>query len=127
MDITIVSTTPYPGQKPGTSGLRKKVAEFQQPRYLENFVQSIFDSIEIPSGAVLVLGGDGRYYNRQAIQVILKMAAANGFAKGLVGRGGSLAGQRGAAGRPLRPVASGSVAREGDSRLDHDLRVRLSR
>ena len=90
MDITIVSTTPYPGQKPGTSGLRKKVAEFQQPRYLENFVQSIFDSIEIPSGAVLVLGGDGRYYNRQAIQVILKMAAANGFAKVLVGRGGIL-------------------------------------
>jgi phosphoglucomutase len=90
MDATIVSTAPYPGQKPGTSGLRKKVTEFQQPRYLENFVQSIFDSIEIPPGAVLVLGGDGRYYNRQAIQVILKMAAANGFAKVLVGRGGIL-------------------------------------
>ncbi len=90
MEVTAVSTTPYPGQKPGTSGLRKTVAEFRQPRFLENFVQSIFDSIEIPPGAVLVLGGDGRYYNREAIQVILKMAAANGFGKVLVGQNGIL-------------------------------------
>jgi phosphoglucomutase len=90
MEHRIVATTPFPGQKPGTSGLRKTVAEFRQPHYLENFVQSIFDSIEIAPGAVLVLGGDGRYYNREAIQIILRMAAANGFAGVLVGQNGIL-------------------------------------
>ncbi|MDE2118905.1 MAG: alpha-D-glucose phosphate-specific phosphoglucomutase, partial [Betaproteobacteria bacterium] len=79
MGIRVVSTRPFPDQKPGTSGLRKKVAVFRQPHYLENFVQSIFDSIAAPQRATLVLGGDGRYYNREAIQIILKMAAANGF------------------------------------------------
>lgn len=90
MDIRITPTTPFDDQKPGTSGLRKKVAVFRSPRYLENFVQAIFDTIAAPSGSALVLGGDGRYYNREAIQVILKMAAANGFGKVLVGRGGIL-------------------------------------
>ena len=90
MSTRTVNTQPYPDQKPGTSGLRKKVTVFQQPHYLENFVQSIFDSIGITPDATLVLGGDGRYYNREAIQVILKMAAANGFARVLVGRGGIL-------------------------------------
>ena len=90
MNIRTVSTQPFPDQKPGTSGLRKKVPVFQQPNYLENFVQSIFDSIAAPKGATLVLGGDGRYYNREAIQIILKMAAANGFGQVLVGRGGIL-------------------------------------
>jgi phosphoglucomutase len=90
MSIRTVSTHPFPDQKPGTSGLRKKVPVFQQPHYLENFVQSIFDSISAPKGATLVLGGDGRYYNREAIQIILKMAAANGFSQVLVGRGGIL-------------------------------------
>jgi phosphoglucomutase len=90
MSIRTVSTQPFPDQKPGTSGLRKKVPVFQQPNYLENFVQSIFDSIAAPKGATLVLGGDGRYYNRPAIQIILKMAAANGFGEVLVGRGGIL-------------------------------------
>jgi len=90
MQIHTVATTPFPDQKPGTSGLRKRVPVFQQARYLENFVQSIFDTISIPHGATLVLGGDGRYYNREAIQVILKMAAANGFARVLVGRDGIL-------------------------------------
>ncbi|OIR10613.1 phosphoglucomutase [mine drainage metagenome] len=90
MNIRTVSTQPFPDQKPGTSGLRKKVPTFQQPHYLENFVQSIFDSIAAPQGATLVLGGDGRYYNRVAIQTILKMAAANGFGQVLVGRGGIL-------------------------------------
>ncbi|MBI5918429.1 MAG: alpha-D-glucose phosphate-specific phosphoglucomutase [Nitrosomonadales bacterium] len=90
MTIRTVPTQPYSDQKPGTSGLRKKVPVFQQPNYLENFVQSIFDSIAAPTGATLVLGGDGRYYNRQAIQIILKMAAANGYGKVLVGRGGIL-------------------------------------
>lgn len=90
MQVSLINTTPFPDQKPGTSGLRKKVKVFQQAHYLENFVQSIFDSLEITSGAVLTLGGDGRYYNAQAIQTIIKMAAANGFAKVLVGRGGIL-------------------------------------
>ncbi len=90
MSIRTVSTQPFSDQKPGTSGLRKKVPAFQQPHYLENFVQSIFDSIAAPQGATLVVGGDGRYYNRTAIQIILKMAAANGFGKVLVGQGGIL-------------------------------------
>ncbi|NMG07174.1 alpha-D-glucose phosphate-specific phosphoglucomutase [Brasilonema sp. UFV-L1] len=85
-----IQTQPFTDQKPGTSGLRKKVSVFQKPHYLENFVQSIFDSLEGYQGQTLVLGGDGRYYNRQAIQTILKMAAANGFGRVLVGQGGIL-------------------------------------
>ena len=88
MNIRTVSTTPFSDQKPGTSGLRKAVTVFQQPHYLENFVQSIFDSLEGSQGKTIVLGGDGRYYNREAIQIILKMAAANGIGKMLVGKGG---------------------------------------
>ncbi len=84
------STQPFLDQKPGTSGLRKKVTVFQQANYLENFVQSIFDSIEIGANAALTLGGDGRYYNSTAIQTIIKMAAANGFAKVIVGQNGIL-------------------------------------
>lgn len=90
MNIHTVSTQPFADQKPGTSGLRKRVQVFQARHYLENFVQSIFDSLEGYQGQTLVLGGDGRYYNRQAIQIILKMAAANGFGRVLVGRGGIL-------------------------------------
>ena len=90
MQIRMVATTPFTDQKPGTSGLRKRVQVFRQPHYLENFVQSIFDTIAAPPDSVLVLGGDGRYYNREAIQIILKMAAANGFGRVLVGRGGIL-------------------------------------
>lgn len=90
MQLTDVRTTPFADQKPGTSGLRKKVAVFQQPHYLENFVQSIFDSVPDLRGRTLVLGGDGRYYNLTAIQTILKMAAANGVARVLVGRDGLL-------------------------------------
>ncbi|MGK7910878.1 MAG: alpha-D-glucose phosphate-specific phosphoglucomutase [Synechococcus sp.] len=90
MNVKTISTTPYTDQKPGTSGLRKKVPTFQQPNYLENFVQAIFDSLEGFEGATLVVGGDGRYYNREAIQIILKMAAANGFGKVLVGENGIL-------------------------------------
>lgn len=88
--VKIVATTPFEGQKPGTSGLRKKVTVFQQPHYLENFVQAIFESIGEVAGKTLVIGGDGRYYNRPAIQIILKMAAAAGFAKVMVGQGGIL-------------------------------------
>ena len=88
--IRTVPTTPFDDQKPGTSGLRKKVPHFQQPNYVENFVQSIFDSLENFAGKTLVIGGDGRYFNREVIQVALKMAAANGFGRVLVGRGGIL-------------------------------------
>ena len=90
MTIQTISTKPFADQKPGTSGLRKQVSVFQKSHYLENFVQSIFDSLEGIQGQTLVLGGDGRYYNRQAIQIILKMAAANGFGRVLVGQGGIL-------------------------------------
>lgn len=90
MSIKTIATTPFTDQKPGTSGLRKKVTAFQSAHYLENFAQSIFDTIDAPAGSTLVLGGDGRYYNREAIQIILKMAAANGFGKVLVGQGGIL-------------------------------------
>ena len=90
MNVQTITSQAFADQKPGTSGLRKKVAVFQQPHYLENFVQSIFDSIDLPQGATLTLGGDGRYYNRDAIQIILKMAAANGFGRVLVGQAGIL-------------------------------------
>ncbi|CAD6872565.1 alpha-D-glucose phosphate-specific phosphoglucomutase [Methylomonas fluvii] len=90
MTTTITKTTPYDDQKPGTSGLRKKVKVFQQPKYLENFVQSIFDSLEDFQGKTLVIGGDGRYFNRKAIQIIIKMAAANGFGELIIGQGGLL-------------------------------------
>ena len=90
MKITTVGTTPFAGQKPGTSGLRKKVRVFSQPGYLENFVQSIFDQLDGQQGKTLVLGGDGRYFNDVAIQIILRMAAAAGFGRVLVGRQGIL-------------------------------------
>ncbi|MGA1263253.1 MAG: alpha-D-glucose phosphate-specific phosphoglucomutase [Prochlorothrix sp.] len=90
MNIHTIATQPFSDQKPGTSGLRKKVPVFQQRHYLENFVQSIFNSLENFAGQTLVVGGDGRFYNRQAIQIILKMAAANGFGRVLVGQGGIL-------------------------------------
>jgi phosphoglucomutase len=88
--VRVMTTKPFDDQRPGTSGLRKKVAEFLQANYLENFVQSIFASLEVCAGATLVLGGDGRFYNRHALQVVLKMAAANGLGRVLVGRGGIL-------------------------------------
>jgi phosphoglucomutase len=90
MSIQTLSTKPFSDQKPGTSGLRKSVKVFQSPHYLENFVQSIFDSLADIKGQTLVVGGDGRYFNRPAIQVILKMAAANGFGKVMVGHQGIL-------------------------------------
>jgi phosphoglucomutase len=85
-----IATTPFVDQRPGTSGLRKKVSVFEQPNYLENFVQAIFDTVGAPPGSTLVVGGDGRYHNLEAIQTILRMAAANGFGRVLVGRGGIL-------------------------------------
>jgi len=88
--IRTVTTKPFDDQKPGTSGLRKKVPVFQQPNYVENFVQSIFDALEGYEGKTLVLGGDGRFYNREVIQKVLAIAAANGFGKVMVGQGGIL-------------------------------------
>ena len=90
MMITTHAATPYPDQKPGTSGLRKKVRVFQQPNYAENFVQSVFDVVEGKQGATLVIGGDGRFLNREVIQVAIRIAAAAGFARIVVGRGGIL-------------------------------------
>ena len=94
MQINTVQTTAFGDQKPGTSGLRKKVKVFQQPHYLENFVQSVFDTLiekeGMPADATLAVGGDGRYYNRHAIQTIIQMAAANGFARVIVGQAGIL-------------------------------------
>jgi phosphoglucomutase len=103
MDIRTVSTTPFEGQRPGTSGLRKKVETFRGPRYLENFVQSIFDTQPQLRGAALVLGGDGRFFNREAIQTILRLAAANGVGRVLVGRGGILS----------TPAASAVIRKHG--------------
>ena len=90
MNIETVKTTSFEDQKPGTSGLRKKVTVFQQPHYLENFIQSIFDVAQNSRNQILVLGGDGRYYNREAIQIIVKIAAANGISKILLGQNGLL-------------------------------------
>ncbi len=97
MAIQTIPTQPFDGQRPGTSGLRKKVAVFMQPRYLENFVQALFDVLNASgaagnalAGQTLVMGGDGRYFNRSAVQIILKLAAANGVARVLLGQGGIL-------------------------------------
>ena len=90
MTIQTHATTAFEGQKPGTSGLRKKVRVFQQSGYAENFIQSVFDVVPRPEAATLVLGGDGRFYNRTVIQQAIRMAAANGYARVLVGQGGIL-------------------------------------
>lgn len=90
MAIQVINTAPMAGQRPGTSGLRKKVGVFSEPQYLENFVQSVFDTLGDCRGQTLVLGGDGRYYNRAAIQTVLRMAAAHGYARVLLGQGGIL-------------------------------------
>ena len=93
MNIITHSTTPFEGQKPGTSGLRKKVTVFQQPHYLANFVASIFAAVKPEdgfAGKTLVIGGDGRFYNDTAIQLVIKMAVAQGFSRILIGQNGIL-------------------------------------
>lgn len=90
MSIRTVPTRPIDGQRPGTSGLRKKVKVFQEPGYLESFVQSVLDSLDGLAGQTLVLGGDGRFFNKEAIQTILRMAAANGIGRVVVGQDGIL-------------------------------------
>jgi phosphoglucomutase len=105
MTVRIIATSPIDGQMPGTSGLRRKTREFMRPGYLENFVQSLFDAIGGLRGKTLVLGGDGRFFNREAAQTVLKMAAANRAARVIVGRGGLLS----------TPAASGVIrARRAD-------------
>jgi phosphoglucomutase len=90
MPIREIQTKPYSDQKSGTAGLRKKVAMFQQPHYLENFLQSIFDVEPGLRGNTLIIGGDGRFYNREAIYTAVAMAAANGVARVVIGQGGLL-------------------------------------
>lgn len=93
MNISTIQTQPFEGQKPGTSGLRKKVTVFQQPHYLANFVASLFAVVKPAegfSGKTLVVGGDGRFYNDTAIQLVIKMALAQGFSKILIGQNGIL-------------------------------------
>ena len=90
MQIHQLPTQPFNDQKPGTSGLRKKVRVFKQEHYLENFVQCVFNSLDDCSGQTLVVGGDGRYFNREAIQIIIQMAVANGFKEVIIGAGGIL-------------------------------------
>ena len=88
--MTLINTTPFQDQNPGTSGLRKKVRHFQQPHYLENFVQAIFNAVGGGQNGCLVVGGDGRYFNREAVQTIVAMAIANGYKEIIVGQGGIL-------------------------------------
>ena len=103
MDVLTIETRPVEGQKPGTSGLRKKTRTFMEPHYLENFIQSIWDGIGGVSGKTLVLGGDGRYFGDRAAQVILRMAAASGAAKVIVGQGALLS----------TPAASNLIRKRG--------------
>lgn len=103
MTTRIVSTTPFPDQRPGTSGLRRKVAVFQQPNYLENFMQAIIEGAPLARGATLVLGGDGRYHNLEAMHTILRIAAANGVSRVVVGQHGLLS----------TPAASNLIRRRG--------------
>ena len=103
--IETIATTPYDDQKPGTSGLRKKVPHFQQPNYAANFIQSIFDALPLDGGETLVIGGDGRYYNRDVILMAIRMAAGNGYGRVVVGQNGILS----------TPAASNLIRKRGAS------------
>ena len=103
MNVRTVETQPFTDQKPGTSGLRRKVSVFRQPHYLENFIQALLNSLEAPASRILVLGGDGRFLNAEAIQVILRLAAAHGIGRLIVGRDGLLS----------TPAASCLIRRHG--------------
>ena len=107
MNIRIIPTSPFADQRPGTSGLRKRTSVFAQPHYLENFVQALLDVAALPAGSTLVVGGDGRYLNRDAIERIVRMAAANGIMHLVVGRGGLLSTP--AASHLIRAGASGGI------------------
>ncbi len=107
MGVTDVATSPFADQRPGTSGLRKRTPVFQQPHYLENFVQALLDEAALPADATLVVGGDGRYLNREAIQTIIRLAVANGITRLQVGRGGWLSTP--AASHLIRQGAAGGI------------------
>ena len=107
MELKQIATSPFADQRPGTSGLRKKTRVFEQPHYLETFVQALLDEAAVPPGATLVIGGDGRYHNREAVQRIIAMAAANGITEIVVGRGGLLSTP--AASHLIRQGAAGGI------------------
>ena len=127
--VRLVPTQPFADQKPGTSGLRKKVPVFEQPHYLENFVQAVLDVAALPGGATLVVGGDGRYGNRRAVQTILRLAAANGVGRVILGRGGILSTpaascvirERGAAGGFILSASHNPGGPEGDFGVKYNL------
>ena len=129
MQIKTIPTRPLPGQRPGTSGLRQKVKVFQQPGYLENFVQSVFDCVPELRSGTLVLGGDGRYHNDVAIQAIVRLAAANGVAQVIVGRDGLLSTpaaselirSRGAAGGLILSASHNPGGPEGDFGIKYNI------
>ena len=129
MPVQEISTTPFPDQKPGTAGLRKQVRLFQQPRYLENFLQSVFDCVPALKGSVLVIGGDGRFHNREAIATAICMAAANGISRIVVGQGGLLSTpaashlirQRQAAGGLVLTASHNPAGPEGDFGLKFNI------
>jgi len=123
-----VPTSPYPDQKPGTAGLRKKVSVFRQPHYLENFVQAVFDCAGDFSGATIVAGGDGRFWNVEALGVVMRVAAANGVTRVITGRGGLLSTPaashlirlRGAAGGFLLTASHNPGGPDGDFGIKFD-------
>jgi phosphoglucomutase len=117
----VIATRPFSDQTPGTSGLRKRTSVFQQPHYLENFVQALLDEAALPAGSTLVVGGDGRFFNREATHTIVRMAAANGITHVVVGRGGLLSTpaashliRRGAAGGIILSASHNPGGPEGD-------------
>src|SRR5881275_1102499 len=128
-----IPTTPFQDQRPGTSGLRKKTRVFMQPNYLENFVQAVFNTVRETTnegfkGETLVVGGDGRYYNRTATQIILRMAAANGFGRVLVGRNGLTSTPAVSAGIRRRSALGGLVlsASHNPGGIDEDFGIKYN-
>ena len=125
----VIATTPFADQRPGTSGLRKRVPVFQQPHYLENFVQAVLDVAALPAGATIIVGGDGRYGNREAVQTIVRLAAAAGVGRVIVGQGGILSTpaascvirERGAAGGFILSASHNPGGPEGDFGVKYNL------
>jgi phosphoglucomutase len=133
LNIQHISTTPFSDQRPGTSGLRKKTRVFMQLHYLENFVQSVFNAVRAAgnidfANELLVIGGDGRYYNRQAIQKILRIAVANGFKRVMIGRGGILSTPAMSAVIRRRDALGGLVlsASHNQGGIDHDFGIKYN-
>ena len=127
--IETIATTPYDDQKPGTSGLRKTVPHFRQENYAANFIQAIFDAVATGDGESLVIGGDGRFYNREVIQIAIRMAAANGYGRVIVGQYGilstpaasNLIRKRGAAGGIILSASHNPGGPEGDFGIKYNI------